>query len=132
MDKICPIVEGTSYQTNLEESDKDRVFLLNEPTFKHFTENENFRLSEIIPNVKKVDRVNYWLNEKLDLRNSPEWSPVLVSPSVSCGPYIDGNHRLSAHWLQHKTIDGIHCYIFEHSRIMEWGFIPKEAKNQYK
>ena len=130
MDKICPIEEGHCYQIKLNERDTNHLFLLREPTFKNLTRDKNYLLSEIIDDVKKLDRVKYWLDNKLDLRLSPNWSPIFVCPDTDCGPIvtIDGNHRLMAHFHQYKTIEGLFGYLFVHPNIQKWDFIPKGAK----
>jgi len=129
MDNICPINEGHCYQIKLQENDIDQLFLLGETTFKGLTHDKNYRLSGIIDSVKKLDRVKYWIDKKLDLRSSPEWSPVFVSPNTD-GPIItiDGNHRLMAHYYQHKNIEGLQGYLFVHPNIQKWGFAPNDAR----
>lgn len=127
MDKLCPINEGQCYQISLQENDIDRLRLLREPTFTPLTCNQTYRLSDLLLyKANKLPRVTYWLNKKLDLRNSQEWAPVFVSPSVDSGLIvaIDGNHRLMAHFLQHQSIEGVNGYLFIHPNIQLWGFMP--------
>jgi hypothetical protein len=130
MDKPCPVATGNCYQIELETADIDKIFLLNEKTFTNLTSNRNYKLSEIVDSVNELERVNRWVDWKLNLRDSPDWSPVFVSQSIENGSLItiDGNHRLVAHFLQHRNVDGVHAYLFVHHNINEWVFIPALAK----
>ena len=130
MDTLCPIEEGLCYQIKLQENDTNRLFLLNEPTFTSFTRDKNYRLSDIIDDVKNSDRVKYWLDKEFDLRLSPEWSPIFVCPETNVGTIvtIDGNHRLTAHFHRHKTIEGLPGYLFVHQNIQKWCYIPNGAR----
>jgi hypothetical protein len=129
MNNVCPIEEGQCYQIKLQDNDISRLFLLGEATFTKLTPAKNYRLSEIIDDVKNLPRVKYWIDKKLDLRLSPEWSPIFVSKDVK-GPIItiDGNHRLMAHFHQHQAIEGLHGYLFVHPSIPKWDFIPVGAR----
>lgn len=131
MDEICPIEQGKCYQIRLHENETNRLFLLGEATFTSLTRDKNYRLSDIIDDVKYLDRVKYWIDYNLDLRLSQEWSPIFVCPNVINGPIvtIDGNHRLMAHFHMHKTIDGLNGYLFVHPNILQWGYIPNGARN---
>jgi hypothetical protein len=129
MDEICPVAEGLCYQIKLEESDTGRLFLLGEATFTHLTPTKDYLLTNISDDVKEMKRVKYWIDQKLDLRESPEWSPIFVAKDIESPIVtIDGNHRLMAHFNQHRTIEGLHGYLFIHQNIQKWGCIPKGAK----
>lgn len=130
MDNLCPIEEGHCYQIKLQENDTNRLFLLGETTFKSLTYDKNYRLSDIIDDVKNLVRVKHWIDYKLDLRISVEWSPIFVCPDTNSGPIvtIDGNHRLIAHFHQHNTIEGLLGYLFVHPNIQQWGYIPNGAR----
>jgi|GEM_PF-3280621 len=129
MNDISPIKEGRCYKIKFEEKDINRLFLLGEVTFKDLTSEKNFKLSGLLDTVINIERVKYWIDAKLDLRISTKWSPVFVSPHID-GPFvtIDGNHRLMAHYNQHKTIERLNGYLFVHPNIQNWGFIPIEAR----
>jgi len=130
MDKLCQIEDGFCYQIKLQKDDINRVFLLGETTFTSLTPDKNYRLSDIIDDVKNLNRVKYWIDYKLDLRISKEWSPIFVCPDINSGPIvtIDGNHRLMAHFHEHNSIEGLFGYIFVHPNIQQWDFIPHEAR----
>jgi hypothetical protein len=130
MDKISPIEEGKCYRIILKAEDINRIFLLKEPTFTNFTINRNFMIADVTEKVDEVERVRYWLDRGLDLRNAPEWAPVFVSRNIENGSFtiIDANHRMTAHYRQHKIVDEVAAYVFTHSNINQWWGIPDLAK----
>lgn len=123
MDKVCPIPEGECYKIQLQEKDISRLYLLHEPTFTDLTFKRNYLLSGLnSEEAIKLDRVIYWLDRSLDLRLSPEWSPVFVSSDTENSPIItiDGNHRLMTHFHLHQKIEGLNGYLFVHPKIKVW------------
>jgi len=127
MDKISPVSEGQCYKIHLQEPDISRLYLLREPTFTNLTFHKDYLLAGLNSDeAAKLDRVKYWLNKSLDLRLSPEWSPIFVSRNIENSPIvtIDGNHRLMAHFLQHGKIQELNGYLFVHPSIEKWGFMP--------
>ena len=129
IDKICPIAEGSCYQITLQEGDGGHLFLLGESTFKNLTTSKDYLLTNIVDDVKELERVKYWLDKKLDLTKALEWAPIFVAKGIG-SPLItiDGNNRLMAHFHQYKRIDGVQGYLFTHNNILNWLFIPTGAK----
>lgn len=128
MDRLCPIETGTCYQISLNASEIDRVRLLREVTFTELTQHQNYYLSGLLPDKAiALPRVKYWFDRELNLSQSPEWSPVFVSPNLDAGLIvaIDGNHRLMAHYIRHQSVEGVPGYLFVHPNLQTWDFMPR-------
>jgi len=124
MEQIAPIEEGKLSQIALSNEDLNRLYLLKEPTFKDFTKTGDYKLENIIPEVcREKQRVKYWIDQNIDLSINNDWAPVLISNSFESGKIviIDGNHRATAHFIQHKSINGAFAYLFEHHNVYNWG-----------
>lgn len=127
---MCPISEGQCYKVVLHYTDINRVFLLYAPNLTNLTINRNYQLNETIEEAGNEPRVQYWLDRNIDLSTSDSWAPVFVSPNLDTGSLvaIDGNHRLMAHFLTHKSIQGLQAYLFVHPNITNWKWFPPHAK----
>ncbi len=72
-------------------------------------------------------------NEKntVDLRRQMDLEPILVTNDAYSGPLIaiDGNHRLTAHYLRHQSVDAVNVFVAVHQNILMWGFVPLMARN---
>ena len=124
MERIAPIKEGKLSQISLSKDDLSRLYLLKEPTFKDFTRTGDFKIENIIPDVCcEKQRVKYWIDRNIDLSINDDWAPVIITNSFDSGKIviIDGNHRATAHFIQHKSIDGVYAYLFEHPNVNNWG-----------
>ena len=90
-------------------------------------------LSDTNDDALTEDRVIYWLAKKLDLSESDEWSPVFITPNHDTRALvaIDGNHRLMAHYLTHRSVEGVHAYLFSHPKTAVWDWFPHYAREMY-
>lgn len=121
--------EWKCYRGVLEDSDLDRLFLLNELDFGQFTNNTHL-LKNLLEGARNLERVQSFIAKSFDLRIHRDYEPILVTINKEKASLIaiDGNHRLMSHYLQYKSIFEVPVYIGEHDTIIKSGHIPFSAK----
>lgn len=133
MDQICPIGEIKCFHIVLTSADLPRVFLLWEATFIPHTEKQSCRLVDITATAEQMAMARRPTGEinSVDLINTSELEPVLVTNNLDVGPLviIDGNHRLTAHYARFRSIDGVRVFVGVHAKVLGWKFVPPLAKS---
>ena len=88
---------------------------------------------DLLPVASKLERIQSFIEgnaatglRPLDLASAGGMEIVLVADSIQAGILyvIDGNHRLIAHWLQGRELEGIPVLLAVHERIGSWAYIP--------
>jgi hypothetical protein len=127
----CPTNEVQCYRVVLEDKDIDRIFLLNEVTFVKLTTGQTFKLSDLTHDAKTLNRVNSFLKDGVDLRSHPGLELILVCEDLDTGSLttIDGNHRLMAHYLTFGSVQEVPAYVYIHTNMNKWYFIPPLARH---
>ena len=128
LDECCPPNQSTCYGIVFEEADQDKIFLIHVTGFINLTSSDSFKLIDVNSSAGEVPRVKYWVDRGIDLSANANWAPVFVSAKLE-SPLIaiDGNHRLMAHFLTHRSIEGIRAYLYVHSNISQWGLNPRRT-----
>lgn len=67
-----------------------------------------------------------------DLRTISGYEAVLLGFSTEIDFFyaIDGNNRLQAHYLTHRSIDGVPTFLCIHSAVQGWAYIPRFHKSR--
>lgn len=120
-----PAEEFINWRVVLEKGDLDRLYLLSD-FLKHT--GGSCKLKDIKSENNKI--IQEKMNESTDLRVSPDLAPIIVCTGLESRPLsvIDGNHRISAHYLLHKGIDGAHAYVCVHDQIFKWRHLVPAAR----
>lgn len=65
-----------------------------------------------------------------DLRTLPGREPVLLGfrSDVPFFYAIDGNNRLQAHYLTHRSVEGVPVFLCVHPEVQNWAYIPRYHK----
>lgn len=119
------------YKVILDSADLDRVILWWEN--QDYTRNKTCRVIDLLPCAKTLARVQSFIvgNDAkrllpLDLRSADGMELCVIADSLD-GDFlyvIDGNHRLIAHWLQGRHLDGVATYVAVHDGLKNWAYIP--------
>lgn len=129
---FCPSTEVECYQVILEKGDLERIFILFESGFNNLTNNNTFRLSDLIPDeAQKKSRVLSFLDDRdFDLCSRPERTIILFGTNLETSSLtaMDGNHRLMAHFINNNNIDGVPAFIYIHRKINKFIFTPPLAR----
>lgn len=69
-----------------------------------------------------------------DLRTIGGREAVLLGFSTEIDFFyaIDGNNRLQAHYLKHRSIDGVPVFVCVHPEVRFWAYIPRFHKKRLK
>ncbi len=130
MDQLCPTKEIQFFHIELTSSDLARIFLLWE-FFPH-TNGNSCKLVDINATAESMamERRPTGDVNSVDLINVSGFEPVLVTNNLECGPLvtIDGNRRLTAHYVRAGTIDGAKVYVGVHANMLGWKFVPPQAR----
>jgi hypothetical protein len=129
MSRHAPRDEIKYFHLELSDGDLNRLFLLWESTFIPHTLNNSCRLTDVTPTAASMAMARCPPGGKIsvDLTSSTGQEPILITTDLNCGPLItiDGNHRLTAHYLRHRRVDGVKVFLGVH---LDWNFIPPLAK----
>jgi len=132
MNTHCPTSEIQCFHIELNDLDLERLFLLWEPTFIPHTHNRTCRLCDVTPTAEAMAMERRSVGEKnlVDLTAGTGNEPVLVTSDLTHGPLIaiDGNHRLTAHFVRHRRVGGVRVYVGVHAKVLGWHFIPPHAR----
>ena len=129
LQRLCPLNEVECFKLVLEESDIHRIFFCTAPDFATYTQNHSFRLEDTCEAARIDPIVSCLLEKNIDLSNSDHWAPVFISPKIAGSLVaLDGNHRLMAHFLMHKSTKGLHAFLFVHQNTINWPWFPNNAK----
>lgn len=123
-----PADQFTIYQVTFDAVDLGRLCVLND--FARHTVGGLGYLEGIQPAADFRERVQKKLAENIDLRHDAEAAPVFVCPDFQTGQLtvIDGNHRLTAHYLKFQAVSDVVAYVCVHPQIVDWGFLPPAAR----
>lgn len=130
LQKLCPLNEVECFKLVLEEADIKRVFFCTAPDFATYTENHSFRLEDTCEAGRNDPTVSCLLEKHIDLSKSDNWAPVFITPNLKTASLValDGNHRLMAHFLMHKSTNGLQAFAFVHQNSIDWPWFPDNAK----
>lgn len=69
-----------------------------------------------------------------DLRSMADRELVLLSFDTNANFYyaIDGNNRLQAHYLSHRSIESVPAFLCVHPEVQNWAYIPRYHKPRLK
>ena len=126
-----PLNESQCYKIVLTEADISRIFLCQAPNIIDHTKNRSSRLQDTMESAKEVIKERAPdTNSILDLRASDHLSPIFITPNLDMANLvaIDGNHRLMAHFLAYRNIDGVHAYAYVHPNTTKFPWYPDNAK----
>lgn len=130
MDEHCPLAEIVCMHVTLSEYDLERMFVL--PDFRKYTRNHSCRLVDVNDATLLVamERQPAGAQNELDLTTRNRMELVLVGTDLNQRPLIavDGNHRLLAHYIRHRSIDGVPAYVGIHPNMYNWPFVPSLAR----
>lgn len=132
MDKLFPVTEIECFHMELSEEDVHRIFLLYEATFIPHTKHGTCKIVDILSTAEEMatSRLRSGTKNELDLSVTIAQEPVFVTTNVAKNPFvaIDGNHRLTAHFAQHRSVNGVKVFVAVHKRMFDWHFIPPLAR----
>lgn len=130
MDEHCPLAQMVCLHVTLCECDLERMFVL--PDFGGHTRNHSCQLVDINDSALDVamERRPAGAQNILDLTTRDQLELVLVGTDLNQRPLIvvDGNHRLLAHYIRHRSIDRVPAYVGIHPNIYNWSFVPSLAR----
>ena len=136
MDKLFPLSEIECFHLELAEEDVHRIFLLHEVTFIPQTKDGTCRIVDILSTAEgmAMSRLRLGSKNDLDLSMTTSREPVFVTTNLAKHPFvaIDGNHRLTAHFVRHRAVTGVKAFVAVHRRMFEWSFIPPLARELAK
>ncbi|QEL20420.1 hypothetical protein [Limnoglobus roseus] len=131
MSEVIPTEEFVIRRGLLDQADGDHLYLISQ--FLPFTLGRTGLARDVLrdpaPGGIDLAKAAGITVAGIDLRTSPGYEPVIVTASVARGPLlvIDGHHRLTAHILAGRPLDGVVVYVCEHHRLMDWqryGYVP--------
>lgn len=132
MDKLFPADEVQCFHVELTDDDVQRIFLLYEQTFVGHTTGSSCRIIDILSTAETMamERLPVGTKNQLDLSRTTNLEPVFVTTDVDHHPFvaIDGNHRLTAHYVRHRGVNGVKAFVIMHKQMFDWEFIPPLAK----
>jgi hypothetical protein len=126
--KYCPLAEAHCFEIELEEADINLVYTCSGSYLNAYT--IDYRLEQTLESARKEGRIKSFLDSGLNLSDSYELAPVFVcdmSPKQNLVA-IDGNHRLIAHFLAHKSVTGLRAYLYAHVNAESIDWFPDSAK----
>ena len=130
MDVHCPLAEFVCMHVTLSGCDVQRLFVL--PDFKASTRNYSCRLLDFNDAALDVamERQPAGTQNDLDLTARCHLELVLVGTDVNLSFLItvDGNHRLLARYIRHRSIEGVPAYVGVHANVYCWPFVPPLAR----
>lgn len=130
MDEHCPLAEIVCMHVALSECDLKRLFVL--PDFRKHTRNHSCRLVDADDSALAVAMEGQpsGTHNELDLTTRNQLELVLVGTDLNERPLIavDGNHRLLAHYIRHRSIEGVPAYIGIHPNMYNWSYVPLLAR----
>ena len=125
-----PPEEFQTERATLEDSDLDRVFAI--PEFGRHTTGGSCRIRDIEKSALSDPRVQQFMEPPIDLRIAPKLELLIFAADPETWPLVvvDGNHRLIAHYWNHRSIEGVPVFICSHPKVATWGFCPPTARQR--
>jgi hypothetical protein len=113
----------------LDADDIARLFLLGIGGLDEQTRCETWRVADVLPSARTLDRVWSFIGGCVDLRARPELSLVIVTAGDERPlTLIDGNHRAMAQFLAYGTMEGVPAFVCVHPGFAQWSYIPPLAR----
>lgn len=120
-----------AYAGVLTAEDTPRVYLLRCTELRRYTRKGSRKVEDLIipTKISKPKKLHPEDSQKTLL---DDWSraPVLVTPGLLEGlplAVLDGNHRVSHHYCDNRTLAGVHVYVLSHPNFSGWVYFPENV-----
>jgi hypothetical protein len=122
--------EFLTHRGFLEDSDLDRLFAI--PEMGKNTHGNSCLIKDVHVTATSDPRVLQFMAPAIDLRSAANLEVLLFTVDPETWPLVvgDGNHRLMAHFLSHKTIADVPAFVCSHPSVAIWGFSPMGARQE--
>jgi hypothetical protein len=123
-----PAEEFTIWLVTFGDADLERLYLLSD--FRSHTIGAVGKLKGVRPKGTYQEIVQAKLEDDIDLRTAESLAPVLVCAELEGRPIsiLDGNHRITAHYLKFSGLTDVYAFVCVHPNISSWRHFVTAAR----